>query len=156
MSLIDDEKFTRIAIQLAEQAVAHGNQPFGALLVRDGQIVLARESTKVTTQDCSRHSETSVASAASGFLSKEELSHCSLYSSTEPCPMCAGAIYWSGIGRVVFGCSNDALCRLSDDHLLISCREIFASGTRHVEVMGPVLENEAIAVHQRFWKAPVW
>jgi tRNA(Arg) A34 adenosine deaminase TadA len=156
MTSIDDEKFLRMAIRLSEQAVEHGNQPFGALLVRDGKVLLARESTKVTTRDCSRHSETSVAATASGFLTREELAECTLYSSTEPCAMCSGAIYWAGIGRVVFACSNDALGRLSGDSIGISCREIFATGKRHIEVVGPLLEDEALPIHERFWKAPVW
>jgi tRNA(Arg) A34 adenosine deaminase TadA len=156
MTLADDERFIRMAIQLSQQAVAHGNQPFGAVLVRDGKVLLARESTKITTRDCSRHSETSVAAAASGFLTREELAECTLYSSTEPCAMCSGAIYWSGIGRVVFACSNDALGKLAGNNLNISCREIFARGKRHVEVAGPLLEEEALPIHEQFWKAPVW
>jgi tRNA(Arg) A34 adenosine deaminase TadA len=68
--------------------------------------------------------------------------------------MCSGAIYWSGIGRMVFGCSNETLSRLSGDNLQINSREILERGTRKVEVVGPILESEAKKCHETFWKSP--
>ena len=104
----NDEKFMRLAFDLARAAGEHGNQPYGALVVKDGEIITQAESTRLTTQDCSRHAELTVASRAAMFLSKEDIQKCTLYTSTEPCAMCTGAIYWSGIGRVVYGCPNES------------------------------------------------
>ncbi|MEH2595881.1 tRNA(Arg) A34 adenosine deaminase TadA [Bradyrhizobium sp. AZCC 1577] len=79
-----------------------------------------------------------------------------LYSSAEPCAMCAGAIYWAGIGRVVYGLSELRLRRLTGNHpenptLDLPCREVFGSGQRATEVVGPLLEDEAAAVHDGVW-----
>jgi tRNA(Arg) A34 adenosine deaminase TadA len=65
--------------------------------------------------------------------------------------MCAGAIYWAGIGMVVFGCSGEALGRIAGDSFVIPCREIFARGERRVIVHGPVLEGLGAAIHESFW-----
>ena len=83
------------------------------------------------------------------------LAGCSLYTSTEPCPMCSGAIFWGGVGRVVFALGQQALYDLigpGGDELLLSCRDVFARGSRTIEVVGPALEAEALEVHRGFWK----
>lgn len=155
MSRQEDEKFIRMAIQLAKQAEEHGNQPFGALVVLDGEVIAQAESTSITSNDCTRHSELTVVSQISKMkLDRETLARCTLYSSTEPCAMCTGSIYWSGIGRLVFGCSNAALVKLQGDHLRIDSKDILSHGLRKIEVVGPVLEEEAILSHQSYWKAP--
>lgn len=80
------------------------------------------------------------------------LGGCTLYSSTEPCAMCAGAIYWSGIGRVVFACSETRLGEIAGIGLNVPSREVLQTGARRVEVVGPTdLEGEAAAVHKEFW-----
>jgi tRNA(Arg) A34 adenosine deaminase TadA len=85
------------------------------------------------------------------------LANATLYSSAEPCAMCAGAIYWSGIGRLVYGLSESRLRALTGNHpenptLQLPCREVFARGQRAIEVVGPLLEEEAAAVHAGFWR----
>jgi tRNA(Arg) A34 adenosine deaminase TadA len=85
-------------------------------------------------------------------LSDAELVTCTLYTSTEPCPMCAGAIYWTGIGRVVFALPQSGLLRyVANPTLDLPCREVFARGQREIAVAGPFLEDEAGAVHEGFW-----
>ena len=81
------------------------------------------------------------------------LERATLYTSTEPCVMCCGAIYWSRIPRVVFGCSAVELGVVAGGSLVMPSRQVFASGTRRVEVVGPVLETEALAVHRAYWSA---
>lgn len=149
----------RAAIDVARQARAHGNHPFGALLVDEHNRVLLRaENTVVTGQDCTGHAETNLVRLASARFSPEELARCTLYSSTEPCAMCAGAIHWSRIGRVVYALSEVDLYAIvgpSPEHLYLPCREVFARSQRPVEVSGPAaeLEEEARAVHVGFWGA---
>ncbi len=92
---------------------------------------------------------------ASQKYDKEFLAGCSLYTSTEPCPMCSGAIFWGNVRRVVYGLSENRLYELvgekSEEVLLLSCRNVFETGKKPVEVIGPLLEEEAIKVHEGFW-----
>ena len=88
--------------------------------------------------------------------SPELLRDCTLYSSAEPCAMCAGAIYWAGVGRVVFGASERQLKAMTGDHpqnptLDLPCTTVFAAGQRAVEVIGPLLADEALALHHGAW-----
>jgi tRNA(Arg) A34 adenosine deaminase TadA len=74
------------------------------------------------------------------------LQDCTVYASGEPCPMCAGALYWAGVGRVVFALSIDSMTELAGadaDELGLNCADVLATGTRRVEVLGPALEAEA-------------
>ena len=95
------------AISVAWQAREHGNHPFGAVLVdADNHVILTTENTVITERDCTGHAETNLVRLATQRFSPEQLACCTLYSSTEPCAMCAGAIHWSQIGRVVFALSE--------------------------------------------------
>jgi tRNA(Arg) A34 adenosine deaminase TadA len=148
----------RLGISLAQQARDHGNHPFGAVLVdAAGQVLLQAENTVVTGRDCTAHAETNLVRLACAQYTAAHLSHCTLYSSTEPCAMCSGAIHWSGIGRVVFALSALALYAIvgpSPEHLYLSCREVFSHTQRAVEIQGPSdeLDVEAHAVHAGFWQ----
>lgn len=147
----------RAAIALARQARENGNHPFGALLVgMDGKVLLEAENTVVTGRDITGHAETNLVRLATAKYDAEFLATCTLYTSTEPCPMCSGAIFWANIRRVVYGLSEDGLYALTgSDHeevLLLSCREVFAHGHKEITVVGPMLEDEARTVHEGFWK----
>src|SRR5262249_18404642 len=97
-----DESHLLAAIELARRAREHGNNPFGALLVdADGNIVLEVENTVVTDRDVTAHAELSLMRQAGARLASDSLAGCTLYASTEPCAMCAGAIYWGNVRRVV-------------------------------------------------------
>jgi len=147
----------RRAILVAARAREHGNHPFGATLVDEhGQVLLEAENTVVTERDLTGHAETNLVRLASRQFTPEQLARCTLYTSTEPCAMCAGAIHWSGIRRVVFALSEEDLYALvgpSPDHLLLPCREVFARSGRPVAVSGPApeLDEAARAVHAGFW-----
>ena len=113
----------------------------------------------VTGRDSTGHAETNLVRLATQQFSPEQLAGFTLYSSTEPCAMCAGAIYWSQIGRVVFALSEIDLYAIigpSPEQLWLPCREVFAHSKRRIEVHGPVssLEAEARAVHKDFWETP--
>ncbi len=146
----------RMAITLAASARQHGNHPFGALLAdQTGNVLLTAENSVNTAQDATGHAELNLVRLASAQLSAQALARTTLYTSTEPCPMCAGAIFWSGIGKVVYALSEDGLYSLTGDSpesLKLPCREVFARAGRPVEVLGPMLEDEAIIVHQGFWQ----
>ena len=153
---MSDLDHLRRAIAVAQAARDHGNHPFGAVLVAaDGSVVLEAENTVNTEQDVTGHAETNLVRLASRTIGGD-LSSYTLVTSTEPCAMCAGAIYWSTIGRVVFGLSETGLYGITGDHfenptLRLPCREVFAAGSRQIEAVGPLLEDEAAAVHADFW-----
>lgn len=152
-----DEAHLRRAIELAASAREAGNHPFGALIVdAAGTTVIEAENTVVTRRDITGHAELNVVRAASIELGDAALRGATLYTSTEPCAMCAGAVYWSGIDRVVYALGSDTLAALVEDlpedsTLRLACREVFARGGRRVEVTGPHLVEQASAVHAGFW-----
>lgn len=150
-----DLPLLRRAIALAASARQHGNHPFGALLAdENGQVLLEAENTVITENDSTGHAETNLARLASRRFPPESLAKSTLYTSTEPCPMCSGAIFWSRIGRVVYALSEERLYAMTGDSpesLKLPCREVFARGGRLVEVLGPLLEAEAARVHDGFW-----
>ncbi len=152
-----DIEHLKMAISVAWRARENGNHPFGAVLVNESdQSVLQAENTVVTGRDTTGHAETNLVRLASQQFSPDQLAQFTLYSSTEPCAMCAGAIFWSQIGRVVYALAETDLYAIigpSPEHLYLPCREVFAHSERRVEVHGPIaeLETEARAVHQDFW-----
>ena len=95
--MLDDEIFISKTYQLAKNTQAKGNHPFGALLAVDGKIILTAEHTVITDSDATRHAELNLVSKATQALDSETLERSTLYTSTEPCAMCAGAIFWAGI-----------------------------------------------------------
>jgi tRNA(Arg) A34 adenosine deaminase TadA len=145
----EDEHHLLAAIELARRSRGNGNHPFGALLVAaDGKVVLEAENTVVTERDCTGHAESNLMRLASARFTPELLERCTLYTSTEPCAMCAGAIYWGNVRRVVFALSEEALRAIVGGSpvnatLAMPCREVFARGGQTVEVSGPHLEKQA-------------
>lgn len=148
-----DAALLRRTIVLSAQARAAGNRPYGALLADAAGSVLAEaHNTQVTSGDCTGHAELNLMRAASPRFEAEALHGCTVYASGEPCPMCAGALYWAGVGRVVFGLSIESMTMLggpSADELSLHCADVLASGTRRVEVIGPALQDEARRIFDR-------
>lgn len=145
------------AVGLAARAREHGNRPFGALLAdAAGNVMQTAENTVVTADDVTGHAETNLVRVASASYSVADLRTMTVYVSTEPCAMCSGAIYWSGIGAVVYALGEDELRAMTgtderDPTLAVPCRTVFAAGSRPVGVRGPVALPEARAVHADFW-----
>jgi len=153
-----NRQLLRRAIELARLAREHGNHPFGALLVdAKGNVVLEAENTVRTDKDVTAHAETNLMRMATARFDRDFLGRCTLYTSTEPCAMCAGAIYWGNIRHVVFGLSQEQIRAISASNpenmqLQLSSREVFARGDHPVEVSGPHLPKESAAVHDGFWE----
>jgi len=152
----NDLKFVRASFDVAQRARDNGNHPFGALLVDEhGQVLLEAENTVVTERDATGHAETNLIRRASRQYSPDFLAKCTLYTSTEPCAMCAGAIFWGNVRRVVYGLSESELYEMVDDNaedaLRYPSRELFARGRKPITVIGPLLEEDARAVHEGFW-----
>jgi tRNA(Arg) A34 adenosine deaminase TadA len=152
-----DEHFLRLSFAIARRAVAHGNHPFGCVIVdATGNVLIESENRYMPDHDGTAHAERLAATEACRVLPPDIRASATLYSSAEPCAMCAGAIYWAGIGRVVYGLSERRLRDVTGNHpenptLDLPCREVFASGQRPTAVVGPMLEDEAAALHQGSW-----
>jgi tRNA(Arg) A34 adenosine deaminase TadA len=154
----DDQllRHLRRAHAVAERAMREGRHPFGAILVdEDGETVLL-EHGNVDTVD---HAESVLARDAARRFPVERLWGCTLYTTVEPCAMCAATQYWANIGRVVYGMSERRLLELTGAHaenptMDLPCREVFARGQKPIDVIGPVsaVEGEIAALHAEFWR----
>jgi tRNA(Arg) A34 adenosine deaminase TadA len=153
-----DEHFLRLSFDVARRALANGNHPFGSILVdKEGKILIESENGFMPSRDGTAHAERLLATRACTTLSPSILKESTLYSSAEPCAMCAGSIYWAGIGRLVYGLSEHGLREITGNHpenptLNLPCREVFATGQRPTEVVGPLLEEESAALHNGVWQ----
>jgi len=158
-----DLPFLQRTIALADQAVAEGNHPFGAVLVSSRGAILMEAKNSFSVDRGPGHAEANLAREAARTFDIETLRGATLYTSVEPCSMCAGTIYWAEIGSVVFGMTEHRLGALTGDDPEnptqdLDCRVIFASGRRAVAVRGPFPELEAqiAAQHAPFWNtAPI-
>lgn len=145
----------RHALRVADEAAAQGRHPFGAVLVApDHETVLAVQGNIDTVN----HAESTLAREAASRHAPEYLWRCTLYTSVEPCCMCAGTVYWANIGRVVFGMTEADLLGQTGGHaenptMSLPARTVFAHGQKAVEVIGPVPEiaDEIIAQQRAFW-----
>lgn len=109
---MSDEQFLAEAVRLSERAVANGNEPFGAVLVRDGEIVYSNENQIYTQNDPTEHAEFGLIRRFCRETGITDLSSYTLYSSCEPCFMCSGSLVWTKLGRLVYAASNDDLAEI--------------------------------------------
>jgi tRNA(Arg) A34 adenosine deaminase TadA len=157
---LDHALYLRRAIDVARRSRAGGNHPFGAILVGpDGRVLLEAENSCDTERDATGHAERNLMTRASQRYDAGFLRGCTMYTNAEPCAMCAGSAYWAGIGRVVYGLSEKALGALIGPHpenltMDLPCRTVLGAGQRGIEVIGPLLEDEAVEPHLGFWTRP--
>ena len=136
-----DGRYLRKAIGWSHLARRRGNRPFGSIIVSaDGEVLAEAYNNTGETGDCTGHAETNAIRALAGRgISREALAGATLYASGEPCVMCAGAIFWSNIGRVVFGIDAERL-------------RVFRASPHPIECIGPALLDESAAAHDGAWK----
>ncbi|MFL6211913.1 MAG: nucleoside deaminase [Pyrinomonadaceae bacterium] len=144
-----DYKFLRQAFAVARRSRAHGNYPFASILVDEhGEVLLEAENTVNSERDCTGHAEVNLVRAATRGCTPQVLARSTVYASAEPCAMCAGALYWSGIGRLVYALSKQRATEIehakgAGAQLPLGCRAILGAGERQIEIEGPALEAEA-------------
>ena len=159
MSYQEHTYYLKRAIEISRESRESGNTPFGALLVdQDGNILMEQQNIEITEKICTGHAEATLAARASHEYSRDFLKNCTLYTTAEPCAMCAGAVYWANIGRVVYGITERRLLELTGSNeqnptFDLPCREVFARGQRKIEVIGPFpeVEKDAVRVHEGYW-----
>tara|TARA_R110000868_G_scaffold89412_1_gene248835 strand:+ start:671 stop:1132 length:462 start_codon:yes stop_codon:yes gene_type:complete len=149
----NDKELVRIAIKVAKESKRKGNLPFGCILTNKyGEVILKGENTINTDSDCLAHAEINLIRKASKIYDFSYLNDCSIYTSDEPCPMCTSAIYWSGIGKLVYGLSKTEYYKIvGRDNpnwvFEMPTRELLEKGGRKLEIIGPLLEEEASTLH---------
>lgn len=154
-----DLGFLRRAIALSADSKQRGRHPFAALVVdADGVVLSEKGNNSMPPEgDPTQHAELTAAAEAATKRTLEELAGATNYTSAEPCVMCTGAVYWTGIGRIVYALSEKKLATLTGDDpenptFDLPCREVAARGQRVIEIHGPALEDEAAAPHLGFWQ----
>jgi|SRR5579862_7687798 len=150
-----DERHLEEAIELSRRARAAGDHPFGAVLVLDGAVALRACNTVFTDRDPTAHAETNLVAAAVRALAPEQIRRSVVYTSCEPCAMCVGKMYWAGIRALVYALSSEELATLAGGDFLVPCRDLFARAADPVHVTGPLLLQEARAVHVGYWPPPL-
>ncbi|MBJ7537495.1 nucleoside deaminase [Marinomonas transparens] len=152
-----DTELLRQAFTLADEAKQNGIHPFAAILVDEkGTVLMSQVNGFLPDFDMTGHAERKLMTRASKAYRPDFLAKCTMYVSAEPCAMCAGAAYWAGLGRVIYGLSEASLKEITGNHpenptLDLPCRVVFESGQRAVEVIGPCLEEEAAKLHEGVW-----
>jgi tRNA(Arg) A34 adenosine deaminase TadA len=154
----DDITYLRETIKTSHESRSSGNHPFGALIFdAKGEVIAISGNTYVTDKGTG-HAELNVARAAAAQFPTEFLEKCTLVTSVEPCCMCAGAIYWAGIGSLVYGLTEKRLAELTGDNpenltMDMPCRQVLAAGQRSMIIRGPFpeLEEEIVSAHHGFW-----
>jgi tRNA(Arg) A34 adenosine deaminase TadA len=160
----EEAEHLKLAIQLSDLSATRPygeNHPFGAVIVLKNGTLIKGHNHVTVDNDPTQHAELyTVSQACRSGLTANDFEGATLYTSTEPCAMCCGAIHWAGIRRVVYACSNDHLNELllemfpertESGGLLMSSREVFGQCRSRIDVFGPFLEEEAIAIHKKHW-----
>jgi tRNA(Arg) A34 adenosine deaminase TadA len=146
-----DREFMHRATALAAQTAAKGNTCYGAVLVKDGRILMEFGNDARMTGDVTHHAETGLISLASRKFGREAVAAAVLYTSTEPCIMCCGAIRAAGIKKFYYGTTAVQVARLRGAPVPdkpLQCREVFARmGSGDVAIYGPLLEEEGLKAH---------
>jgi len=147
---LDHESYVRRAIELARTAGDRGDDPFGSLLVRDGTVVMEEANREVTDDDIALHPELTLARRAASEMAPDERAATVMYTSTEPCSMCATGIGFAGLGAVVYSVAGATAADEVGGAPGIPSPEVFDRWDADVEVVGPVLETEGLAVHRDY------
>jgi len=130
----EDRIYMARAYELARYAITHGGGPFGALLVKDGKVLAEYSNSVHATGDITKHAETGLISAFSPKIDRETFAKSTLYTSTEPCAMCCGAI-----------------CFAAADRNPLTSHEILGRIAPAVKVLGPLMEAEGLTIHESYW-----
>jgi tRNA(adenine34) deaminase len=146
----EHDKFMDIALEEARAGAAAGEQPFGAVVVIDGEVVVKSRSLKVATSDTTAHSETRAISLATRKLKRRTIPEAIFYATCEPCPMCLGAILNAGIGTLVLGARNRHIkqhAKLAFNFKDYTCERFAEMVGWKLTVIEGVRETECVALY---------
>lgn len=140
-NLFDDVYFMKKALQEAEIAFEKGEVPIGAIIVIDNKIIARAHNLTELLNDVTAHAEMQAITAAANFLGGKYLINCTLYVTLEPCQMCAGALYWSQISKIVYGSRDEVR----------GCLNLKTKLHPKTKIIGGVLDKEASDLLKRFF-----
>ena len=149
-----DKAWMREALRLSQQAVAHGNEPFGTVLVKDGELVYSNENQIYTRHDPTFHAEAGLLREFCRETGITDLSAYTLYSSCEPCFMCSGIMVWVKLGRLVYGASNRDLEKILGQEGCDCSSMVFAHSGHRPAVTSGVLREEFLQVLKDYFGQP--
>lgn len=147
-----DSEFMKEAIEVAKKAVEHGNEPFGAVLVKNGEIVYKNENQIYTNGDFTEHAEIGLIRRFTQKTGITDLSEYTLYSSCEPCYMCSGAMVWAKLGKLVYGASDIDLCEIIGAAGSECSKIVFEKSHYSPQVVSGVLREESVALLKEYFK----
>ncbi|MDD5614023.1 MAG: nucleoside deaminase [Candidatus Omnitrophica bacterium] len=142
------EQFMRLAVSKAELGIGRGQTPFGACIVRNEKVIACQHNLVWQDIDITAHAEIAAIREACRKLNSIDLSGCTIYSTTEPCPMCFTAIHWAKISRIVYGTSIEDAKRFGFSELLISNSDMKRSGNSDIEIIPGCLESECLRLFE--------
>jgi tRNA(Arg) A34 adenosine deaminase TadA len=151
---MDDAAYMRMAIGKAREGAAAGQSPFGACIVRDDQVISCEHNLVWRTPDATAHAEITAIRVACKAVDGVKLSGATIYSTTEPCPMCFAAIHWAGIARIVYGASIADAQRAGFSELAISNLDMKRLGGSKVEIVPAFLVDEAVGLFTQWLADP--
>ena len=146
----NDEYFMRKAINLALDARNAGNEPFGAILVKDNEIVMIGENEINTLSDPTHHAEIGLIRKYCVENRIFDLKELTLYTSCEPCVMCSGAMVWSNLGKIVYSVSHNQLAKIAGSNIMISSKEVFEKSPNYPVLVEKVLNEEGLKVFDNY------
>jgi len=149
--MMNDEKHMQKAIELSKQAVEHGNEPFGAVLVKDDVVIFTNENQIYTGHDPTFHGEMGLIRRFCEETGITDLHEYTLYSSCEPCFMCSGAMVWVKLGRLVYGASNIDLEGILGNNGCNCSKIVFDNSFWKPEVTSGVLRDQALEVLREYF-----
>ena len=150
---MNDEFFMRRAIEMSRLAVEHGNEPFGAVLVKNGEIVFTNENQIYTKHDPTFHGEAGLIREFCAQTGMTDLHEYTMYSSCEPCFMCSGAMVWVKLGRLIYGASNVELEHILGSEGCECSKMVFDHSFWRPEVTAGVLREESLAVLENYFRS---
>jgi len=139
------EEYMRIALEEAKQ----GDAPYGAVIVKDNQVVAAAHNTVKRDSDPSAHAEMNVIRKLTSQIKNPSLAGCTIYTTGEPCPMCATVCVWAGVDEIVYAVSIEDLMKIDQAQINISCEEIIAKSFRDIKVTKGLLKEECLALFNK-------
>ena len=143
LNVFNDNHFMKLALQEAEMAFEKGEVPIGAVIVSNKKIIARGHNLTEQLNDVTAHAEMLAITSAANHLGGKYLEKCTLYVTLEPCPMCAGALYWSHIGKVVYGASDEKRGYKSRNSDMLHPK---------TEIISGVMANEASEILKRFFQ----
>ena len=148
--LLSDKEFMQLAIAKAREGIKKGQTPFGACIVKKGQVVSCAYNVVWKSQDITAHAEINCIRRACRELKTIDLSGCVIYSTCEPCPMCFSACHWAKINKIFFGAGIRDAKKAGFNEMMISNTHMKQHGKSHVAVTGGLLKEESLCLFEEW------